>query len=217
MFAAASLTDGFSELAGSFEAANPGTEVLLNLGGSHHLAGQILSGAPADVFASADLRQMRRVDEAGLLSGAARVFASNRLTIAVEAGNPLGLSGLDDLARDDLVIVLVDDEAPAGRLTARVLASAGVRAEPDSLEPDVRSALSKVALGEADAAVVYRSDLGAADVDGIEIPAQHAEEAEYPIATVRSGANPGAASAFVEHVLSERGQALLERAGLSRP
>ncbi len=217
VFAAASLTEAFSVLAESFEADHPGAEVVLNLGGSNRLAAQLLSGAPGDVFAAADERQMERVAEGGLLAGEPTVLARNRLAIAVERGNPLGVRGLADLARPELVVVLPDEEVPAGRLAAAALASAGVRVTPASLEPDVRSALSRVALGEADAAVVYASDLVGSEVQGIEIPAEHNRETSYPIAVLSSGANRSAAEAFVEHVLSEQGRAALERSGLMRP
>lgn len=219
VFAAASLTEPFEALTDALEDAHPDLEVTVSLAGSQQLAGQIVEGAPADVFASAAEAQMGVVVDAGLADGTPETFATNLLEIAVEPGNPLGITGLADLADDDLVLVLVTEDAPAGRYAAEALAAAGIEAAPDSLELDVRAALSKVVLGEADAAIVYRTDVVAAgeDVEGIVIPDEENVIATYPIAVLAEAPNPAAARAFVDLVTSERGQDLLVEAGFERP
>lgn len=214
VFAAASLAEAFEALVDEFEATRPGIDVSLNLAGSQTLATQILAGAPADVFAPADQFQMQRVlDEIEPVYGP-WTFATNSLAIAVEKGNPEGVAGLEDLEREDLTVVLAAPEVPAGRYTAEILERAGVTVSAASLEPDVRSALAKVSLGEADVGIVYRSDLLAAreKVDGVEIPPEMNVVAEYPIIAL-DGTNPEAAVEFVEFVRSDIGRLWLVTAG----
>jgi molybdate transport system substrate-binding protein len=215
VFAAASLTEAFDGLAEAFTADHPDTDVILNLAGSQVLASQINDGAPADVFAAADPFQMQQVGEAGNLAADAEVFATNRLMIAVEPGNPLGIQGLADLADPELVLVLPAEEVPAGRYARDVLEAAGVSVTPSSLERDVRATRSKVALGEADAAIVYASDVAAAgvEVEGVEIAAVDNLVARYPIAPVADGPNPTTAEAFVAFILAEDGQRILASHG----
>lgn len=219
VFAAASLTDAFEALEAAFGDAHPGTEVVFNHAGSQVLAGQIAEGAPADVFASANPHHMAAIRDGGHISGKPRAFAANRLAIAVEAGNPLGIDGLDDLSDPDLVIVLPAEEVPAGDYAREALAGAGVPVSPASLEPDVRAALSKVALGEADASIVYSSDVVAADgrVTGVAIPPAANVTALYPIAVMADAPNPDGAEAFVEFVHSDEGQAILSDHGFTAP
>jgi molybdate transport system substrate-binding protein len=219
VFAAASLTDAFAELGAAFVDANPAVEVVFNHAGSQTLASQIVEGAPADVFASADRAQMDAVDDAGNLGGEAATFAANLLAIAVEPGNPLGIDGLADLADPDLVLVLPVEEVPAGRYARQALDAAGVAVAPSSLERDVRAALAKVELGEADASIVYVSDLVAADgrADGVTIPAEHNVRATYPVAVLADAPNPAAAEAFVALVLSDAGQEILTAHGFEMP
>lgn len=214
VFAAASLAEAFEALVDEFEATRPGIDVSLNLAGSQTLATQILAGAPADVFAPADQFQMQRVlDEIEPVYGP-WTFATNSLAIAVEKGNPEGVAGLEDLEREDLTVVLAAPEVPAGRYTAEILERAGVTVSAASLEPDVRSVLAKVSLGEADVGIVYRSDLLAAreKVDGVEIPPEMNVVAEYPIIAL-DGTNPEAAVEFVEFVRSDIGRLWLVTAG----
>lgn len=214
VFAAASLAEAFEALVDEFEATRPGIDVSLNLAGSQTLATQILAGAPADVFAPADQFQMQRVlDEIEPVYGP-WTFATNSLAIAVEKGNPEGVAGLEDLEREDLTVVLAAPEVPAGRYTTETLERAGVTVSAASLEPDVRSALAKVSLGEADVGIVYRSDLLAAreKVDGVEIPPEMNVVAEYPIIAL-DGTNPEAAVEFVEFVRSDIGRLWLVTAG----
>ena len=219
VFAAASLTDVFTDLGELLEADNPGLDVQFNFAGSSALATQVTQGAPADVFASANQPQMDVVTDAGLADGEPQVFAANVLQIAVPAGNPAGVTGLADLAREELTIAVCAPQVPCGSAAEDVFAAAGVTPAPDTLEEDVRAALTKVELGEVDAALVYTTDVTSAGdaVEGIDVP--EAEEAvnDYPIAPLAEAPNPEAAAAFVELVLSEEGQQALADAGFRTP
>ena len=219
VFAAASLTDAFEAIGAAFEEQQPNLQVAFNFGPSSGLATQIAEGAPGDVFASAALKQMDGLAAAGLLAAGAQTFTCNVLQIAVEPGNPKGVMGLADLARDDVVTVLAAPEVPAGQYAAQALANAGVMVRPASLEPDVRAVLSRVALGEADAGIVYRSDVvaSAGTVDGVAISDDDNITASYPIAVLADAPNPAAAEAFIAFVLSDTGQALLGDAGFTTP
>ncbi|MFO7778579.1 MAG: molybdate ABC transporter substrate-binding protein [Nitriliruptoraceae bacterium] len=219
VFAAASLTDAFGALADAFSENNPQAEVVLNLAGSQTLARQIVEGAPAEVFAAANELQMDVVADAGELATDPEVFATNRLAIAVEPGNPLGITGLDDLADPELLLVLPDEQVPAGRYARQVLDAAGIAVAPVSLEQDVRAARSKVELGEADATIVYASDVVAADgrVDGVEVADEHNLRATYPIARLADSSDPEVAEGFMAFVLSERGREILAEYGFTAP
>jgi molybdate transport system substrate-binding protein len=219
VFAAASLTDACADLAAAFSAAHPGLAVAHNFAGSQQLAGQLSQGAPADVFVSADQRQMDAAVDAGLVAGEPAVAAGNVLEIAVEPGNPRGVTGLADLGRTDLTVVLAAEEVPAGRYARQALDRAGVRVAPASVENDVRAVLAKVGLGEADAGVVYATDVTAAGgaVEGVTLPAGQNVPAAYPIAALADAPNPEAARAYVDFVLSERGQAILSEHGFAPP
>jgi molybdate transport system substrate-binding protein len=176
---------------------------------------QIDEGAPADVFASADQRNMDRLVEAERAAAEPATFATNSLAIIVEAGNPLDISSVEDLADRDLVVVTCDPEVPIGRYTEEVFESAGVDVTPDSLEENVRGIVTKVVEGEADAGVVYVSDVLAAGeaADRVEIPADINVVAAYPIAPVTDAPNPDVADAFSRFVLSDDGQAILAEFG----
>ncbi len=217
MFAAASLSDAFTELAQAFEAAHEGTSVELSFAGSSSLREQILAGAPADVFASANVANMDEVIEAGEV-GSATVFATNRLQIAVPAGNPAAVDGLADFADPDLLIGLCAEEVPCGVLGRQALDAAGVTPSPDTAEPDVRALLTKVEAGELDAGLVYVTDVLAAGggVQGIDLPAEIDVSTSYTIGTVTGSGDADLAAAFVELVRSDEGQAVLERAGFER-
>jgi molybdate transport system substrate-binding protein len=219
VFAAASLTDAFSELGAAYSSTNPDAMVTFSFAASSELAAQIGEGAPADVFASADLATMSALSDAGLTAGEPVVFTTNRLQIAVEPGNPKGTTGLADLADDELVVVACAPIVPCGRYTQRILHDAGVAVEPTSLEESARAVVSKVALGEADAGIAYATDVIAAGdaADGVEIPADVNVVAEYPIAVTTEAADPEAAQAFVDFVLSDAGQAILESHGFVAP
>jgi molybdate transport system substrate-binding protein len=216
VFAAASLTDAFGEIATAFEDANPGVSAELNFGASSSLREQILAGAPADVFASANIPNMDQVVEAGEAAGDPAVFARNRLEIVVPAGNPAGVTGLADFADDELLVGLCAEEVPCGEFGREALANAGVESPAiDTNEADVRSLLTKAESGDLDAGIVYRTDVLAARdaVEGIEIPAEDNVVADYPIAMLEASGNPEAAAAFVAYVLSDAGQTILDAHG----
>lgn len=219
VFAASSLTDAFKKAGDQLKLRNPGTDLLFNFGSSSTLATQIINGAPADVFASADDANMQKVVGATLNDGAPAFFAANRLQIAVATGNPKQIAGLADLATPGLVVVLAGPTVPAGRYALEALQKAGVTVNPASQEVDVRAVLNKVALGEADAGIVYVTDVrsAAARVTGVEIPEQHQVVAHYPITIVKESRNPRLARSFVEYLLSDDGQRLFAEFGFSRP
>lgn len=219
VFAAASLTDAFAEIGEAFGEDHPDVEVVFSFGPSSGLSVQISEGAPADVFASAAPAQMDAVVEAELVEGDPVTFTGNFLEIAVEPGNPLGITALADLAEADVTLVLAGEDVPVGQYGDEALAAADVEVAPASREVDVRAVLTKVALGEADAGIVYRSDVFAAgdDVEGVEIPEDENVPATYPIAALRGAPNPEAAAAFVEFVLSEEGQDTLVEYGYAAP
>jgi molybdate transport system substrate-binding protein len=216
VFAAASLTAAFTELGQRFTAASGGAKVTFNFAGSQALATQIQLGAPAEVFASADLANMDKVKD---LTGTPRNFASNRLQIVVEQGNPRNVQGLDDLAAGNLKVVLAAPEVPAGRYAAEVLGKAGVTVKPVSEEDNVKAVVTKVSLGEADAGIVYVTDVAAGGdkVEGIGIPESQNVLAIYPIATVSESRSPGQAQAFMDLVLSAEGQQVLRANGFLPP
>jgi molybdate transport system substrate-binding protein len=215
VFAAASLTAAFTELGRRYTAAQ-GTKVTFNFAGSQALATQIGQGAPADVFASADLDNMAKVKD---LVGTPQSLASNRLAIVVEQGNPKGIRTLDDLAGGDVKVVLAAGEVPAGRYAKQVLDRAGVKVTPVSQEDNVKAVVAKVSLGEADAGIVYATDVaaGGARVEGVDIPREQNVVATYPIATVKAGKAQDAAQAFMDLVLSGQGQEVLHRYGFLPP
>ncbi|WP_448006381.1 molybdate ABC transporter substrate-binding protein [Agromyces bauzanensis] len=218
VFAAASLMHVFDTLAERFEATHPGVDVVLSSGGSGALAQQIVAGAPADVFASAAEAPMQTVVDAGLAE-APVVFATNTLELVVPAGNPAGVSGLDDLARVELRIALCDASVPCGAASVELLARQGVTAAPDTLEADVTSVLTKVVLGEVDAALVYRTDVIAAGgaVEGIDAPGAASVVNRYPIAVMADAASPDEAAEFVAFVAGVEGRAGLDAAGFGEP
>jgi molybdate transport system substrate-binding protein len=217
--AAASLTDAFAEVESGFEEENREVDVVLNLGSSSALREQILEGAPADVFAPANTSNMDQLAEAGELSGEAEIFATNSLQIAVPSGNPGGVTGLEDFAREELLIGLCAEAVPCGDFGRQALANAGVIPSIDTYEPDVRALLTKIEAGELDAGITYVTDVLSAsgDLEGVEIPAEMNVVAEYPIATLAGAPNPDAAAAWVEFVLSDEGQAILTGYGFASP
>jgi molybdate transport system substrate-binding protein len=216
VFAAASLTAAFTELGQQYTSANGGTKVTFNFAGSQALATQIQQSAPADVFASADLANMDKVKD---LVGTPKSFASNLLAIVVEKGNPKGVKGLDDLANADLKVVLAAEEVPAGRYAKQVLDKAGVAVTPVSQEDNVKAVVTKVSLGEADAGIVYVTDVSAGGdkVEGVDIPETENVTATYPIATVKASKAQDKAQAFMDLVLSDQGQQVLKQFGFLPP
>ncbi|OLF04409.1 molybdate ABC transporter substrate-binding protein [Actinophytocola xinjiangensis] len=219
VFAAASLTETFTELGENFEAANPEVSVTFNFAGSSALAKQINEGAPADVFASAAPRNMTETTDTGAVTADPVTFVTNTLEIAVPAGNPAGVTGLADFGKEDLKIGLCAEQVPCGAASKKVFEAAGVTPAPDTLEQDVKAVLTKVSLGEVDAALVYRTDVKAAGdkVEGIEFPESADAVNDYPIAPCAQAPNPQAAQAFIDYVLSQEGQAVLTEAGFGTP
>ncbi len=216
VFAAASLTDVFTELAAAYEADHPGISIDLTFGGSSDLATQIVEGAPADVFASANERQMEAV--AGEVDGSSHLFATNTLTIVVPSGNPAGVTDFASLAAPGLLLVACAPEVPCGAATASLEEQLGVSLSPVSEESSVTDVLGKVAAGEADAGLVYVTDVARAE--GVEsIPFDGAELAtnRYPIATLTTGDAQDAARDFLAYVLGPEGQAALAAAGFHTP
>lgn len=224
VFAAASLSEAFQEIGRRFE-TQQGARVVFNFAGSQQLAQQLAQGAPADVFASANRAQMEAAVRAGrIAAGSERVFARNRLVVIVSPDNPAALRELRDLARPGVRVVLAAKEVPVGRYSLEALdklaadpgyGSAfrdGVLRNVASYEENVRAVLSKVALGEADAGIVYVSDIApGSEVGRIEIPDAFNVIAEYPIAAVRDARQPELAQQFIAAVLSPEGQATLQR------
>ncbi|MCC6766775.1 MAG: molybdate ABC transporter substrate-binding protein [Deltaproteobacteria bacterium] len=219
VFAAASLTASFRAAATAFEAAHPDTKVTLNFAGSPTLVQQIREGAPADVFAAADEANMRKLVDAGAVAGAPRVFARNVLQIAVAKGNLHRIAGLADLVRPGLVVVLCGETVPCGKYALEAFGKAALAPPPGSRETDVKAVVTKVALGEADAGIVYATDVRAAadKITGVDLAPAHAVGAEYPIAILREATHAETARAFVAFVLSGPGTTILGAHGFLPP
>jgi molybdate transport system substrate-binding protein len=202
----------------TFEQRHPSVEVLpISYDGSSTLATQLIEGAPADVFASADEANMQKIVDAGL-ADAPRLFASNTLVIAVPAGNPGGVTEIDDLAAAALTVVLCAPEVPCGAASATLLERNEVVVTPASLEQNVTGVLTKVAAGEADAGLVYVTDArGEPRVEAVDAAGAADVVNRYPLAALREAANPAAAAAFVEFVLSGEGRAVLDELGFGAP
>jgi molybdate transport system substrate-binding protein len=219
VFAAASLTDVFTDLGRQLESDHPGVTVQFDFAGSSALATRLTEGAPADVFASADTDSMDVVTDNGIVSRAPVLFATNQLEIAVPPGNPGEITGLADLADPAKRIALCAPEVPCGAAAGKAFDAAGLTAAPDILEEDVRAALTKVQLGEVDAALVYRTDVQVAGntVEGIEFPESADAVTGYPVCTLTDAPNPAGALAFVQLVTSDAGQEAMAAAGFRLP
>jgi molybdate transport system substrate-binding protein len=216
VFAAASLQPAFDKVAMQMK-SRYNLSTVFNYAGTQTLTAQLTQGAQADVFASADTSHMKTVQDAGLVAGSPQVFAHNRLEIAVEHRNPKGIHGLSDLSRPGLVVVLADPSVPAGKYAQQALTNAHVTVHPASLEPQVTGVLSKVAIGEADAGIVYVSDIvTSGKVDGVAIPDDQNVIATYPIARINSAQNKTGADEFLAYVVSSQGQAILVGAGFEK-
>jgi molybdate transport system substrate-binding protein len=229
VFAAASLTDAFTEIGKNFEAATPAVKVNFNFAGSQALRTQIEEGAPADVFASANKTEMDAlVTEAFVTQGTPQVFLNNKLVVILPANNTAGLTKLDDLTKPGIKLVLAAEEVPVGKYARQALDQMNgqfgrdfkgkVLANVVSNEDNVKQVVAKVQLGEADAGIVYTSDAVAApELKTIEIPAELNVIAQYPIATLTKSANADLATAFIEYVLSPNGQSVLQKWGFAPP
>jgi molybdate transport system substrate-binding protein len=226
VFAAASLTDVFTELGQQLEHRHPDLDVQFNFAGSSSLAAQLAQGAPADVFASADEPQMARIKEQGLVADA-EVLASNPLMLAVPRENPAGLAPpeaagiprLAELVPDDLTMAVCAPEVPCGAAAAEVLGAAELEDVPDTYEEDARAVLTKVQLGEVDAGLVYLSDVHSAGDTVLAWAFRESAQAvnRYPIGVLEDAPNLAAAQAFVDLVLSPDGQQVLRDAGFLEP
>jgi molybdate transport system substrate-binding protein len=225
VYAAASLTEAFHEISQAYSKIHPDREVLINFAGSQQLAQQLSQGAPADVFASADIDQMKNVIQNGrVLVGSEEIFAQNKLVLITPVDNPGGLKEFKDITTPGLHLILADQAVPVGRYSAELLERAD-RQSPSgvdfkdrvmnnvvSYEENVRAVLSKVILGEGDAGIVYMSDLVSKDEDlvrRISIPDQLNVTASYFIAPVSDTAHPDLADDFIDFVLSPAGQQIL--------
>jgi molybdate transport system substrate-binding protein len=219
VFAASSLTEPFIEIGDAFEAAHPGTTVTFNVAGSGDLVNQVVQGAPADVVVTADEWNMSRLIDEGLHVGEPVVIARNTFEIIVEPGNPMGVMSLADLARPDLVVVLCADTVPCGRGAAAVLANAGVAVTPKSYEEKVKGVVTKVTTGEADAGLVFSTDVRAAgaSASGVAIPADVNVITAYPLVVTRDAPNAVAARQFAEYVVGPEGRAVLASHGFLTP
>lgn len=219
VFAAASLKESFTSLGEEFEKQHPGARVTFNFAGSDTLAASITSGAPADVFASASPKTMATVTDAGAAAGTPFTFVRNQLEIATLPGNPDGIASLKDLTGSGLKVVLCDKSVPCGAAAQKALTASGLELTPVSYEQDVKAALTKVELKEADAAVVYKTDVKAAGdkVTGVDFPESANAVNDYPITLLKEAPNAGAAQAFIELVKSAEGQRVLTGAGFRTP
>jgi molybdate transport system substrate-binding protein len=213
VFAAASLTEAFQEIGAAFEERNSGVSLDFNFLASSDLAAQIQQGAPADVFASADEPNMQIVVDEGLASGAPQVFAHNKLVIVVPAGNPGSVGSLEDLENPDLVVSVCVEECPAGRYARAIFENAGIDVEPDSLEPEVKAVVTRVETGEADAGVVYATDVLVAGDDVMAIPIADEVNVLPTYSIVALQGSPAAGGELVDFVLSEGGQEILQDHG----
>ncbi|MFH8341725.1 molybdate ABC transporter substrate-binding protein [Streptomyces sp. AM6-12] len=219
VFAAASLQESFTALGKEFEKQHPGTKVTFSFGGSDTLAASITGGAPADVFAAASPKTMATVTDAKDAAGAPVTFVRNQLEIATLPGNPDKVASLKDLTKPGLKVVLCDKTVPCGAAAQKALTASHLKLTPVSDEQDVKSALNKVELKEADAAVVYKTDVHAAGdkVEGVEFPESATAINDYPIALLKNAKNAGTAKAFIALVRSAEGQKVLGEAGFLKP
>jgi molybdate transport system substrate-binding protein len=218
VFAAASLTGSFTQLGKQFEAAHPGDKVTFSFGPSSGLATQIISGAPADVFASAASSNMQQVVSAGDASSPQN-FAKNIMEVAVPPSNPGNVKSVENLAKSSVKVALCQPQVPCGVVAAEVFKNAGIKVKPVTLQPDVKSVLTQVELGEVDAGMVYVTDVQAAGskAEGVKIPAADNASTLYPIATITKSSHLSTAQAFVAYVLSPAGQQVLATAGFEKP
>lgn len=219
VFAAASLTESFDAIAKQFEKKYPDVTVKFNYDASSNLATQINQGAPADVFASADQDNLQKTIDSGAVTPPPVVFTKNRLEIAVEKGNPKKINGLADLQKSGLVVVLCADQVPCGKYAAQALANAGVSISPASKEENAKATLSKVSIGEADASIVYVTDVKASKgtTTGVKIADKQNVVATYPMGVVKESQNATAAKAWVQFVTSKDGQKTLRKFGFLPP
>jgi molybdate transport system substrate-binding protein len=215
VFAATSLTDAFNKIGAQFQQANPGVTVKFNYNGSSSLATQINQGAPADVFASASPKNMTTVTDEKMTSTTPKDFAANSGEIMVEAGNPKDVKSVANLANSSLKVVTCAPEVPCGALATAIFKNAAVTVKPVSQEENVGGVVTKVSLGEADAGIVYVTDVKAngGKTTGVAIPSNQNQVTDYPIAEIKGAPNATAAAAFIAYVLGSDGQQVLKSFG----
>ena len=218
VFAAASLTDTYEQLAETFSEQHEGVDVQFSFAGSSDLVTQIEEGAPADVIATADERTMQQLVDADGVEGEPQIFVSNTLVIAVPTGNPAGVEDLASLENPDLDVVVCAPQVPCGAATETVEEAGGITLTPVSEEPAVTDVLGKVANGQADAGLVYRTDAaGSEDVDTIEFDESEEAINLYPIAPVKDAENAELAQEFVDFILSDEARTVFDEAGFAAP
>jgi molybdate transport system substrate-binding protein len=215
VFAATSLTDAFDKIGSQFEKAHPGVTVKFNYNGSSSLATSITQGANADVFASADTTNMTTVTKASLATGQPKIFTKNKLEIMVDKGNPMKISSVANLSKPSVKVVLCAPSVPCGKYAGEVFKKAGVTVKPVSEETSVGGVVTKVTLGEADAGIVYQTDVKANEskATGVVIPASQNVVAEYPMVELKDAPNSTAAKSFINYVNSSAGQKVLTSFG----
>lgn len=219
VFAAASLSGAFNEIGDAFTKANPDAKVTFSFDASSALAQQITQGAPADVFASADTANMDKLTSEQLNGTAPVIFATNLLGVIVPKGNPAGITGVADLAKPDVKVVVCAPEVPCGKYASQIFESAGITVTPVSQEQNVKGVVTKVTAGEADAGIVYVTDVTAAGDSAqlVAIPADINVVAKYPIATLKASTNTEVDQAFIDFVLGPDGQKILADYGFMAP
>ena len=217
VFAAASLTDTFTTLANQFEATHPGVNVTLTFDGSSGLATHIIEGSPADVFAAADTTTMRTVTDAGFTQHPPTIFTSNSLTVAVPTDNPAHITTWHDITRTDITLVVCAPQVPCGAATQHLTTRANIALHPASEEQSVTDVLGKITTGEADAGIVYTTDIqrAAGDVTAYPIPDSANVSSNYPIAALTGGQQTELANEFVEYILDDTAQHVLNDAGFT--
>jgi molybdate transport system substrate-binding protein len=219
VFAAASLTDAFTEVGAAFTKANPRAKATFSFDASSALVQQITQGAPADVFASADTANMDKLVSAGLNGTQPQIFATNVLTIIVPPGNPKGIKAVADLASSDLKVVVCAPEVPCGKYAQQIFDAAKVTVKPVSLEQNVKGVVTKVTAGEADAGIVYETDVSATKgkADMVKIPTEINVVAKYPIASTKTSKETDVDAAFISFLLGSDGQAIMAKYGFGKP
>lgn len=218
VFAAASLTASFNEIGSAFSTEYPDAKVTFSFDASSALVTQINEGAPADAFASADEANMKKLTDADGNAGEPVIFATNVLQIIVPKGNPKGITSVADLAKPGITFVTAAPEVPIGKYTQQVLDAAGVTVTPVSLEQNVKGIVTKVANDEADAGIVYKTDvLAEPKAEGVDIPTDINVIAKYPIVVTKEATNASTGQAFVDFVLSDQGQKILASYGFDAP
>ena len=219
VFAAASLQGSFTQIGQQFERAHPGARVTFSFGPSSGLATQIINGAPASVFASAAPANMTQVVKAGQTLNSPSNFAKNKMEVAVPPGNPAGVTSVTNLSKSAVKVALCQPQVPCGVVARDVFKNAGISVKPVTLQPDVKSVLTQVELGNVDAGMVYVTDVKAAGtkVKGVAVPSGDNASTLYPIATLKGASDKTVANEFVAYVMGPQGQHVLAQDGFEKP